>query len=184
MFFPQSIPEVILVRPRRFEDGRGYFTETYRQTLYDQNGVPGPFVQDNRSLSRPRRVIRGLHFQTDPSAQGKLIRCTRGAIFDVAVDIRKGSPTYGQHVGAELTEAGGEQLYVPVGFAHGFCTLMEDCEVDYKVSAYYDPSSERGILWNDPELAIVWPLPDVEPTVSERDAGLPLFRDLPEFFRY
>lgn len=184
MFIPQPIPEVILVKPRRFEDARGYFTETFRQSLYESNGVPGPFVQDNRSLSRGPKVVRGLHFQIAPSAQGKLVRCTRGAILDVAVDIRTGSPSYGQHVAARLSCEDGHQLYIPPGFAHGFCTLTPDCEVEYKVSAYYDPEAERGILWNDPDLAIDWPLPETPPLVSVRDAALPRLRDMPSYFSY
>ncbi len=184
MFFPQPIPEVILVKPKRFEDARGYFTETFRQTSYEINGISGPFVQDNRSLSRRPKVIRGLHFQISPSAQSKLVRCTRGAILDVAVDIRKGSPSYGQHVAVRLSEEDGHQLYVPVGFAHGFCTLTADCEVEYKVSAYYDPAAERGIHWNDPDLGIDWPLPETAALVSDRDSALPRLRDMPSYFSY
>ena len=184
MFFPQPIPEVILVKPRRFEDIRGYFTETFRQSLYEANGIPGPFLQDNRSLSRAPKVVRGLHFQIAPSAQGKLVRCTRGAILDVAVDIRAGSPTFGQHVAVSLSSENGYQLYIPTGFAHGFCTLTPDCEVEYKVTAYYDPGAEHGILWNDQDLGIDWPLPETPPIVSDRDALLPRLRDIPPYFSY
>lgn len=184
MFFPQPIPDVILVKPRRTDDERGYFRETFRESLYATHGIPGPFVQDNQSISRPQFVLRGLHFQIAPSAQGKLIRCTRGAMFDVAVDIRKGSPSFGKHVSAELTEENGHQLYVPAGFAHGFCTLTPDCEVQYKVTHYYDPACDRGLAWDDPDLGIDWPLNGARPVLSDKDAAHPCLRDLPDYFVY
>lgn len=184
MFFAQSIPEVILVKPPRVGDARGYFSETYRESIYRDNGISGPFVQDNHSLSSARFVLRGLHFQIGPAAQAKLVRCTRGAIFDVAVDIRKGSPTFGAYVGAELSEENGHQLYVPVGFAHGFCTLTPDCEVQYKVSAYYDREHDRGLAWNDPSVGIRWPFEGYEPILSEKDAIQPALSELPDYFSY
>ncbi|MBU1289335.1 MAG: dTDP-4-dehydrorhamnose 3,5-epimerase [Alphaproteobacteria bacterium] len=184
MFYPQHIPEVILVKPQHFGDDRGYFRETYRQSKYDAEGIRGPFVQDNFSMSRDANVLRGLHFQTNPSAQGKLVRCTQGAIFDVAVDIRRGSPNYGQHVSATLSAENGWQMFIPVGFAHGFCTLEPDCAVDYKVTAYYDPSCDKGIAWDDPDIGINWPLSGNSPILSGKDTKQPQFRDLPEFFKY
>lgn len=184
MFFPQSIPEVILVTPPRIGDPRGYFSETYRESSYSANGVHGPFVQDNHSLSEPAFVLRGLHFQTGRFAQAKLVRCTRGAIFDVAVDIRKGSPTFGACVTADLSAENGHQLYVPVGFAHGFCTLTPGCEVQYKVTAVYDRDSDRGLAWDDPSIAVPWPLQGQAPILSEKDAAQPSLADLPDYFRY
>ena len=184
MFFPQSIPDVILVKPRRIKDARGYFAETWRESLYADNGIPGPFVQDNHSVSGPPFVLRGLHFQIAPSPQGKLIRCTRGAIFDVAVDIRHGSPTFGAHVSAELSAENGHQLYVPPGFAHGFCTLGPGCEVEYKVSGYFDPDCDRGLAWDDPDLGIGWPLDGAAPFLSDKDAVQPRLKDLPAYFSY
>ncbi|MFN4184121.1 MAG: dTDP-4-dehydrorhamnose 3,5-epimerase [Hyphomonas sp.] len=184
MFFPQSIPEVILVKPTRTNDARGYFSETFRENSYREHGIYGPFVQDNHSCSNAPFVIRGLHFQIAGSAQAKLVRCTKGAIYDVAVDIRKGSPTFGAYVGAELSAANGHQLYVPIGFAHGFCTLTSDCEVHYKVSAYYDRDSDRGLAWNDASIAIDWPLNGNQPLLSEKDALQPALSELPDYFSY
>ncbi|MBY9068556.1 dTDP-4-dehydrorhamnose 3,5-epimerase [Hyphomonas sp. WL0036] len=184
MFFPQSIPEIILIKPRRFNDARGYFCETYRESSYREHGVTAAFVQDNHSLSDAPFVLRGLHFQIGASAQAKLIRCTRGAIFDVAVDLRQGSPTFGAHVTAELTEQNGHQLYVPTGFAHGFCTLTANCEVQYKVSTYYDPANDRGLAWDDPSIGIEWPLQGNPPILSGKDTTHPLLSDLPAYFQY
>lgn len=182
MFFKQAIPDVVLVMPRRFGDDRGFFQETYRQEEYAEGGIAEQFVQDNHSYSSQRSVIRGLHFQIPPYEQSKLVRCTRGSILDVAVDIRHGSPTFGQFVSAELSRDNGHQLFIPCGFAHGFCTLTTDCEVQYKVSGYYDGPSDRGVAWNDPDIAINWPLGDVSPTLSQKDAEQPFLRDLPVFF--
>lgn len=184
MFFPQSIPEVILVKPPRFNDARGYFSETFRESTYGENGVHGPFVQDNHSVSDAPFVLRGLHFQIGPAAQSKLVRCTRGAMFDVAVDIRQGSPTFGAYVSAELSEENGHQLYVPIGFAHGFCTLTPACEVQYKVTAYYDRESDRGLAWNDPAIGIAWPLEGHEPILSDKDKAHPTLAELPDYFQY
>lgn len=184
MFFPQAIPEVILVKPKRHEDARGYFAETFHAERFAAGGVAGPFVQDNCSLSRQQGVIRGLHFQIPPAPQAKLVRCARGAILDVAVDIRAGSPTYGRHVAAELTADNGWQLYVPVGFAHGFATLTPDAEAHYKVSGYYAPDCDRGVAFDDPALAIAWPVDRSSAVLSDKDRALPRLADLPSFFRY
>lgn len=182
MFERQEIPEVVLVAPKRFGDARGYFTETFRDTQYEAAGIKGPFVQDNHSYSRDAGVIRGLHFQIAPTPQAKLVRCTRGAILDVAVDLRHGSPHYGKFVSAELSAENGHQLYVPVGFAHGFCTLVEDCEVQYKVSGYYDPECDRGLAWDDPDIGIDWPLNGKSPILSDKDTRQPRLAELPRFF--
>jgi len=184
MFETQSIPDVILVRPKKFGDHRGFFSETFRSDRYAEAGIPGPFVQDNHSLSADVGTLRGLHFQTAPSAQGKLVRCTAGRILDVAVDIRVGSPTYGQHVSAELTAEGGEQFWVPVGFAHAFVTLAPDTEVQYKVTAYYDPDADRGLAWDDPDLGIDWGLGDKTPVLSDKDRKHPRLSELPPYFSY
>ena len=184
MFERLAIPDVILVTPKRHGDERGYFSETFRANAFEAAGISGPFVQDNHSYSADVGVIRGLHFQAAPHAQAKLVRCTRGKVFDVAVDLRRGAPTYGQHVSAILSAEAGNQLYVPAGFAHGFCTLIPDCEIQYKVSAYYDGPSEYGVAWNDPKLAIDWPLGSKTPILSEKDAAQPMLDQLPDFFHY
>lgn len=168
-----AIPDVVLVTPKRFGDDRGFFSETYRANLFDEEGVVGPFVQDNHAYSADAGVLRGLHFQAPPMAQAKLVRCIRGAILDVAVDIRKSSPTYGQHVSAELTAENGAQLFVPVGFAHAYLTLTPDSEVEYKVTEYYAPETEGGLAWDDPAIGIDWPLPNGVPSLSEKDKVLP-----------
>jgi dTDP-4-dehydrorhamnose 3,5-epimerase len=147
-------------------------------------GVDVAFVQDNHSLSRPPWVLRGLHFQTPPRAQDKLVRCLKGRIWDVAVDVRSGSPTYGRWVGAELSEENGCQLFVPVGFAHAFLTLTPDAEVAYKVSAPYAPECDGGLIWNDPTIDIAWPLAGNTPVLSEKDAGLPRLTDWTSPFPY
>lgn len=152
-----SIPGPLLVQTRRFEDARGFFTETYNARAFAEAGIPSVFVQDNHSLSREKGTLRGLHFQRPPHAQEKLVRVAKGRILDVVVDIRKGSPHYGNHVAVELTDNDGRQLYVPEGFAHGFCTLVPDTEVIYKVTDFWSPDCEDGVLWNDPALAIAWP---------------------------
>ena len=152
-----SVPGPLLVHTRRFEDARGFFCETYNARAFAEAGIPSVFVQDNHSLSREKGTVRGLHFQRPPHAQEKLIRVARGRILDVAVDIRKGSSTYGKHVAMELNDSDGRQLYVPAGFAHGFCTLVPDTEVIYKVTDFWTPDCESGVLWNDPALEIAWP---------------------------
>lgn len=184
MFFPQSIPDVILIKPKRFEDHRGYFVETFHENRFVAGGVAGPFVQDNHSLSKENGVIRALHFQCPPTPQAKLVRCNRGAIFDVAVDIRVGSPTFGKYVGVELSAANGWQLFVPVGFAHGLCTLEPDTEVQYKVTGYYSPECDKGLAFDDPDLGIAWPLNPAPAILSDKDRKHPRLKDLPAYFEY
>jgi dTDP-4-dehydrorhamnose 3,5-epimerase len=174
---PLAIPDVLLITPKRHGDTRGWFAETWSQKALAGTVADTTFVQDNQAFSAAKGTLRGLHFQLAPNAQGKLIRALRGAIFDVAVDVRPGSPTYGQHVSAELTAEGGEQLWVPRGFAHGYCTVTDDCEIFYKVDAPYAPQSEGGIIWNDPDLGIAWPLAG-EPILSGKDTTLPRLKDL------
>jgi dTDP-4-dehydrorhamnose 3,5-epimerase len=165
-----EIPDLILVEPRRFADDRGYFTETYKLSEFAANGIAARFVQDNYSYSA-KGVLRGLHFQKPPQAQGKLLRVVIGEIFDVAVDIRRGSSTYSRWVGTVLSAENGRMLWVPPGFAHGFCVLSEVAGLTYKVTAEFAADMERGIRWDDPEIAIEWPLQ--EPLLSSRDLGLP-----------
>jgi dTDP-4-dehydrorhamnose 3,5-epimerase len=176
---------VRLIRPKRFGDSRGWFAEVYSEKAFNELGINDHFVQDNHSLSRPIGTLRGLHYQTPPFGQAKLVRCVRGRIFDVAVDIRRGSPTYGRWVGAELSAEKGEQLYLPIGFAHGFLTLEADSEVCYKVSAVYSPANDGGIRWNDPDVAIAWPLsPDRAPILSGKDAEQQLLVEFDSPFEY
>lgn len=179
-----AIPEVLLLTPQRFPDGRGFFSETWSQKRYAEIGIPGPFVQDNHSYSAQRGVLRGLHLQIQPSVQGKLVRVTRGAIWDVAVDVRHGSPTFGQHAAAVLSAENWQQLWIPGGFLHGFCTLEADTEVIYKVTAPYDKSAERGVIWNDPDLAVPWPISGEEAVLSDKDRVLPRFSTCPAWFQY
>jgi dTDP-4-dehydrorhamnose 3,5-epimerase len=176
-----AIPDVLLLTPPRYSDQRGFFSETWSQRRYAELGIPGPFVQDNHSFSARRGVIRGLHAQIAPSVQGKLVRVVRGAIWDVAVDLRRGSAHFGRHVGAELSAENWRQLWIPGGFLHGFCTLEPDTEVIYKVTADYDRAAERGVIWNDPQLAIAWPV-EGGPLLSEKDAALPRLADCPTWF--
>jgi len=175
---------VKLITPRIFSDGRGFFSETYSRRDMSQAGIGCEFVQDNQSLSHARGVIRGLHYQAEPHAQGKLVRVTKGAIFDVAVDIRQGSPTFGQHVTATLSAANWSQLWIPVGFAHGFCTLEPDTEMIYKVTDYYARECDRGIAFDDPDLGIAWPVGPAEATLSDKDRRHPRLRDLPAQFTF
>jgi dTDP-4-dehydrorhamnose 3,5-epimerase len=165
-----EIPDVILIEPQRHGDDRGFFLETYKMSSFSANGIPQGFIQDNLSHS-VRGVLRGLHYQKHPQAQAKLVMPLRGRIFDVAVDIRQGSAFYGQWVGLELSAECFQMLYVPVGFAHGFCALSEEADVLYKVTAEYAPELDRGIAWNDPQIGVQWPV--VEPLLSPKDAGLP-----------
>jgi dTDP-4-dehydrorhamnose 3,5-epimerase len=167
------MPEIKLIKPRRFGDARGFFVETYNQRALAAAGITDEFVQDNHSRSEAVGTVRGLHFQTPPFAQVKLVRCSAGRIFDVAVDIRRGSPTYGRHVAVELSAANGWQLLIPAGFAHGLATLEPGTEVQYKVSADYSPANDAGILWNDPALGIAWPVGIA--TLSDKDGKLPGF---------
>ncbi|MDH3579114.1 MAG: dTDP-4-dehydrorhamnose 3,5-epimerase [Hyphomicrobiales bacterium] len=179
-----ELPGPVLLTPEIFRDERGFFSETYNKRVMDQAGISIPFVQDNHSLSKPTGTVRGLHFQTSPHAQDKLVRVTRGAIFDVAVDIRSGSPTFGQHVAATLSADNWHQFWVPKGFAHGFCTLEPDTEVIYKVSDYYDPDCDKGVVWDDPALGIDWPVTPARATLSDKDRSLPRLQDLPAYFTY
>ena len=172
-----SIPEVLLLTPQRFRDSRGFFSETWNAARHADAGVPGPFVQDNHAYSHGKHVVRGLHCQIGPNAQGKLVRVVRGAIWDVAVDVRDGSPTFGQHAAAVLSAENWAQLWVPAGVLHGYCTLTDETEVIYKVTAPYDKAAERGAIWNDPDLAVPWPAPAAEAVLSDKDLALPRFRD-------
>ncbi len=169
-----EIPGPLLVHPRVFEDGRGFFLEMYKQSEFLAAGIRGHMVQDNYSRSS-KGVLRGLHFQKAPNQQGKLVACLKGRIFDVAVDIRTGSPNFGKWVGTELSDENRLMLYVPPGFAHGFQVLSGSAEVMYKCTAEYSPSDDRGIIWNDPDIGIVWPLPD--PVLSGKDLKQPRLRD-------
>ena len=167
----------VLLRPRRFSDARGYFVETYNEKTFSAAGITAKFVQDNQSYSARRGTIRGLHFQLPPAAQSKLVRVLQGSVYDVAVDLRAGSPTYGQWRGETLTADGGEQLFVPGGFAHAFCTLEPDTVVAYKVDHFYSPSHDSGLIWNDPDLAIDWPVAESEVVLSDKDLKLGAFAD-------
>jgi dTDP-4-dehydrorhamnose 3,5-epimerase len=164
---------VKLVVPRKFTDARGVFVETYNERDFAAVGITDRFVQDNRVSSPRPHTVRGLHFQVPPHAQAKLVSCTRGAIFDVAVDLRRGSPSFGHWIGARLDAASGAQLYVPAGFAHGYCTIEPDAEVIYKVSALYAPETERGIQWDDPDLGVAWPTQPAQALLSPKDVQLP-----------
>lgn len=175
-FLPGGLPGLVIAEPRVFRDDRGFFLEPYHAPRYKAGGIEVDFVQDNHSFST-RGVLRGLHFQTSPG-QAKLIRCARGAIWDVAVDLREGSETYGKWWGLELDSRSHRQLFIPVGFAHGFCVLSEEAEVMYKCSSVYDPATEAGILWNDPEIGVAWPVTD--PIVSQRDIQAPTLRKFRE----
>jgi dTDP-4-dehydrorhamnose 3,5-epimerase len=174
------IPGLLLIEPPRICDARGFFSEVWSHRALAAAGLDVVFVQDNHSLSRAAGVLRGLHFQRPPAAQGKLVRVVRGSILDVAVDIREGSATYGQHVAVELSAANWRQLWIPRGFAHGFCTLEPDTEVLYKVDAYYDRDADSAIAWDDPALGIAWPVRD--PILSEKDRTAPRLADIPPPF--
>ncbi len=176
------VPDLILVTPPRFGDARGFFSEVFNAPRFAEAGIDMPFVQDNQSLSQERGVVRGLHCQIAPHPQGKLVRCIRGAIWDVAVDARRGSPTFGQWAAVELSAENWAQLWVPPGFLHGFCTLQEDTEVIYKVTDVYDRASERGVVWNDPDLALPWPVAEAEAVLSGKDCNLPRWADTPALF--
>lgn len=176
---------VLLLSPRRHGDARGWFMETYNQRALAEAGFERPFVQDNLSLSAPEGTLRGLHFQRPPHGQDKLVRCALGRILDVAVDLRRGSPTYGKWVGAELSAENGRQLLIPVGFGHGFVTLEADCEVAYKCTDFYSPECECGVRWDDPAIGIDWPLPaGGEPVLSDKDCVQPLLADFASPFDY
>ena len=169
-----KIPDVILIEPKIYTDTRGYFTETYKRSEFIENGINENFVQDNWSHSM-KGTLRGLHFQKQPKAQAKLVMVLKGEVFDVAVDIRKGSSTYGKWVGLNLSGKKAQMLYIPAGFAHGFCVLSDEADFVYKVSDEYSPELDSGILWNDPDIDIDWPITD--PLLSAKDMALPLLKD-------
>jgi len=177
-----SIPDVRVSNPKRHVDGRGFFSEVYNKRALQEAGVDIDFVQDNHALSEVPGTVRGLHFQIPPYAQAKLVRVPRGAIFDVAVDLRWGSPTYGRHASAVLSAEAWNQMLVPIGFAHGYMTLEPNTEVVYKVSNYYSPAHEMGAYWNDPCLGIDWPFAEQEAIVTDRDRNWPNLNELPVHF--
>jgi dTDP-4-dehydrorhamnose 3,5-epimerase len=177
---PTPIPGVLVIEPKVFGDDRGFFLETFHAERYRAAGLPAPFVQDNWSRSA-KGTLRGLHFQ-EPNPQGKLVQVFRGSVFDVAVDIRRGSPTFGKWYGCELSEENKRQLWVPPGFAHGFCVTSESADFVYKCTELYAPASERGIAWNDPDLAIPWPV--AAPLLSKKDSGAPRLKDAPMLPQY
>lgn len=181
---PLEIPDVMLIVPHHISDGRGYFAEIFRASQFAQICGDWTFVQDNESRSVKAGTVRGLHFQSEPHSQGKLVRCTTGALFDVAVDIRRGSPTYGQWVTETLTPDNGKQLWVPPGFAHGFCSLQPDTVVCYKVTSYYNADCEKGLAWDDPAIGVTWPSVADPETLSGKDREQPLLADLPEYFSW
>lgn len=170
---PLALPGALLIRSKRFQDRRGRFAETYVRRDFASIGIDTEFVQDNQSLSLARGTVRGLHFQTPPFEQAKLVRALRGRILDVIVDLRRSSPHFGDHLCVELGEESGEQLFVPAGFAHGFCTLEPNTEVLYKVTSLYSPSHDSGVYWADPNLKIQWPFSESEAIVSDKDRKLP-----------
>lgn len=173
---------VLILSPKRYQDDRGFFSEVYNKQALKEVGIEDDFVQDNHSLSRPKGTVRGMHFQIPPHAIAKLVRVTSGAILDVAVDIRKGSPTYGEYVTVELSSDNWKQIYVPIGFAHGFCTLEPDTEVAYKVTDYWSPDIDRGLAWDDPDIGINWPVTADQAILSDKDRSQPKMADLPVFF--
>lgn len=177
-----ALPEIVLIRPDRYADHRGHFSETFRKDWFDQNIGPTDFVQENQSLSVAAGTLRGLHFQTGPFAQGKLVRCIQGALFDVAVDIRHGSPGFGRWAGAMLSAENGSQLWIPEGFAHGFCTLVPDTVIAYKVTAYYSRPNDFGLAWDDPDIGINWPEIANLTTLSDKDRTQPRLAALPLHF--
>lgn len=179
---PTAIPAVMVIVPKSFDDHRGSFCETYNRARFFDRGIALEFVQDNQSWSAAKGTLRGLHFQSPPKAQDKLVRVLRGRILDVAVDLRLSSPTYGRWVAEELSAENGRQLLIPVGFAHGFCTLEPDTHVLYKVTDYYSPEVDFGIAWNDPDVGIDWPFSRNEIILSDKDASLPSLKALPNYF--
>jgi dTDP-4-dehydrorhamnose 3,5-epimerase len=179
---PTAIPDVKVLLPKAFGDARGTFSETWNAARFAEHGIKLNFVQDNQSWSAPAGTVRGLHFQSSPKAQDKLVRVLRGRILDVAVDLRRASPTYGQWVAEELSAQNRRQLLVPIGFAHGFCTLEPDTEVLYKVTDFYSPANDLGIAWDDPDLAIDWPVRKDQAVLSDKDTRQPAFKSLPAYF--
>jgi dTDP-4-dehydrorhamnose 3,5-epimerase len=179
-----ALPEIKVVMPRRIGDVRGFFSEVWNARDFASVGIDAAFVQDNHVRNPQKGTLRGLHFQVPPAAQGKLVRVTRGAIFDVAVDIRQGSPSFGRHAAAVLTADNWYQLWIPPGFAHGYCTLEPDTEVQYKTTEFYSPAHDRGIAWFDPVLMITWPVTTETAVVSERDRALPRLAEQTDLFEY
>jgi dTDP-4-dehydrorhamnose 3,5-epimerase len=180
----EGLPAVRVLLPERHQDARGFFSEVWREDSMAQAGINVRFVQENHALSRAVGTIRGLHFQVGPAAQGKLVRCLRGSILDVAVDIRHGSSTFGRHCSIILSAENWKQVYVPIGFAHGYCTLEPNTEVFYKVTAYYDPASERGLAWDDPDIGIAWPVKGENAILVARDRAYPRLSELAMFFPF
>jgi dTDP-4-dehydrorhamnose 3,5-epimerase len=179
-----ALPALRLLSPPRHEDARGFLCELYRADVMRSHGIARVFVQENHSLSRAQGTVRGLHFQVGAAAQAKLVHCIRGAILDVAVDIRRGSPTFGRHAAVELSAQNGQALYVPEGFAHGYCTLVPDSEVLYKLTAYYHPPAERGLAFDDPALGIHWPVEPAAAVTSARDRAYPRLAELADLFSF
>lgn len=180
-FFRAEIPDVVTIRPRMFRDGRGFFMEFYKRSEFAAHGIAEAFVQANQSRSAGG-ILRGLHYQKRPAAQGKLVRAVFGRVFDVAVDLRRGAPSYGRWVGFTLSGDDPTMIYIPAGFAHGFCVVSEEAEVMYMTTEEYSPTHEAGVIWNDPELAIAWPV--AAPQLSERDRDWPRLRDADHDFVY
>jgi len=170
-----DLPGVLIIEPRVFEDERGWFMESYSYRVFKELGIDAVFVQDNHSYSKRKGTLRGIHFQNNPMAQTRLVRCTRGKILDVAVDLRKGSPTYKKWIMVELSEENKRMLFIPRGFGHAFLTLTDDVEVQYKVDQYYSKELDRSIRWNDPDIGIDWPIKD--PILSEKDRNAPLLKE-------
>lgn len=177
----KEIPDLILIEAKCFKDERGFFAETYKDSDFTKEGIKERFVQENQSRSK-KNVLRGLHYQKNPMAQVKLVRCVKGRIFDVAVDIRKNSPTYGKWVGMVLSEEDKKMLYIPQGFAHGFCALEDNSEILYKSGKEYSPQNESGILWNDPDINIIWPID--KPILSQKDSDWPMLKKADNNFIY
>ena len=177
-----AIPAVKIITPKKHGDARGFFSEVYNRQAFEAAGLSLDFVQDNHSFSATVGTLRGLHFQTPPFAQDKLVRVARGKILDVAVDVRRASPTFGKHVAVELSAENWRQLLVPAGFAHGFVTLEPMTEVLYKVTALYSAANDRGVAWDDPDIGVAWPLPPEGPTLSDKDRRWPRLKDAPELF--
>ena len=179
---PLNIPEVLRITPAKIGDSRGFFSETWNAGKLRAQGFSAHFVQDNQSFSAQVGTVRGLHCQIGPNVQGKLVRVLKGAIWDVAVDVRSGSPTYGQFAAAELSEENWAQLWIPPGFLHGFCTIAPDTEVFYKVTGEYDKAAERAVIWNDPALALPWPVAPGEALLSDKDQALPRLAECEPWF--
>ena len=181
-FEPLSLPGLVLIRPTRHGDARGWFSEVWRRDQWEAADVKADFIQDNQSFSAQTGTVRGLHFQLPPFAQAKLVRVVSGRVLDVAVDLRRSSPGFGKSVAVELSAEGGEQLFIPAGFAHGFCTLEPNSGLAYKVDAYYSAAHDRGLRWNDPAFGIQWPVGEADAVLSAKDKVQPLFAELTDMF--